>query len=165
MRSIVLALVVTLLSTNVAMSAPKGEGTTALGVADTSNISVGQAVSLMFGISDDWLQTFATIERTSGVFVFGVGGIYKFTVAGDRRIGFHVGPGISLGTVAMGAGAATSSEFAFSISGMAGAHFTAFDRVMFSIDGGPILAVVDGDANFAMKPMGEHLGVSVHYLF
>lgn len=136
--------------------------TKALGVADTSNVSTGQSLSALFSTAGgDWIQALLGVESTRGSFVFGLGGIYKFTVAGNARTGFHVGPGATIGTVAVGG----KSKFAFGFSGLAGGHFTLFDRLMLSVDGGPMLAVVDGDANFALKPMGTLLGLSVHYLF
>jgi hypothetical protein len=141
--------------------APASGSLTAMGVADTSNISTGQSLSAMFSFNRNWLQTYMTIDRTQGTFVFGLGGIYKFTVAGDARMGFHVGPGFSVGTVPVSG----KSKFAFSLFGMAGGHFTLFDRLILSVDGGPMVNVVDGDANFSMKPMGETLGLGIHYFF
>lgn len=134
---------------------------TAVGVVDTSNVSTGQSLSAMFSIDRNWLQTFMTIDRTQRTFIFGLGGIYKFTVAGDLKTGFHVGPGISLGTTPV----AGRSKFAFGVFGLAGAHFTLFERLMLSVDGGPMLNVVTGDADFRMKPLGETLGLGIHYLF
>lgn len=141
--------------------ASNGSSMTALGIADTSNVSVSQSISAMFSMNRNWLQTFMTIDRTQGTFVFGLGGIYKFTVAGDARTGFHVGPGFAIGTVPVNG----KSKFAFSIFGMAGAHYTLFNNLILSVDGGPMVSVVDGDANFQMKPMGETLGLGIHYLF
>jgi hypothetical protein len=143
---------------------------TALGFADTSNISVGQSLSAMFSINQNWLQTFLTITQTKDAFTFGLGGIYKFTVAGDRHMGFHVGPGFAVGTVpassVAGATSGTSkTKFAFSIYGLAGAHYTIFDRLILSVDGGPMVNVIDGTADFSMKPMGQLLGLGLHYLF
>lgn len=146
---------------NVEYITPVSTSMTAMGVADTSHVSTGQSLSAMFSFNKNWLQTYMAIENTQGAFTFGLGAIYKFTVAGDAKTGFHVGPGFSVGTVPVGG----KAKFAFSIFGMAGAHFTLFDRLILSVDGGPMVNVVDGDANFRMKPMGELLGLSVHYLF
>lgn len=148
-------------NSNVEYITPASTSLTAMGVADTSNVSTGQSLSAMFSFNKNWLQTYMGIENTQGTFTFGLGAIYKFTVAGDAKTGFHVGPGFSVGTVPVGG----KAKFAFSIFGMAGAHFTLFDRLILSVDGGPMVNVVDGDANFRMKPMGETLGLGIHYLF
>jgi len=136
-------------------------GPRAFGFTDSSNFLTGQSASALFGGDTDWIHVMLSVNRTLGTFEFGVGGIYKFTVAGDRRAGFHVGPGVSVGTVAVGA----KSEFGFGIAGVAGGHWTLFDRLIVSVDGGPALGVVDGNANFSLKPLGEILGLSLHYLF
>lgn len=148
-------------NSNVEYITPVSTSMTAMGVADTSHVSTGQALSAMFSFNKNWLQTYMAIESTQGAFTFGLGAIYKFTVAGDAKTGFHVGPGFSVGTVPVSG----KSKFAFSIFGMAGGHFTIFDRLILSVDAGPMVSVVDGDANFRMKPMGELLGLGVHYLF
>jgi hypothetical protein len=33
------------------------------------------------------------------------------------------------------------------------------------VDAGPIVTVVDGDAEFRIRPAGELLGLGIHYLF
>lgn len=142
-------------------AAPRAQAQMALGFADTSYIAGGQSASALFSNNNDWLQTIFTINGTRGNFYFAVGGIYKFTVAGNARAGFHVGPGVTLGTVPTG----TESKFGFSLVGLAGGHFTLFERLILSVDGGPQLSVVDGNTDFRLKPMGELLGLSVHYLF
>lgn len=144
-----------------AFAAPQAKAQMALGFADTTYIAGGQSASALFSSNDDWLQTIFTINGTRGNFYFAVGGIYKFTIAGNARAGFHVGPGVTLGTVPTG----TGSEFGFSLVGLAGGHFTLFERLILSVDGGPQLSVVDGNTDFRLKPMGELLGLSVHYLF
>lgn len=142
-------------------SASSSSGAKAFGFTDSSNLLNGQSASALFGGTTDWIHVMLAINKTLGAFEFGVGGIYKFTVLGDRRTGFHMGPGVSVGTVAVGG----KSKFGFSISGLAGAHWTIFDRMIVSVDGGPAVAVVDGDANFSFRPIGDLLGLSLHYLF
>ena len=144
--------------------APQAQAATALGVADTGNFMTGQSLSALFSINNDWIQANLAIEGVNSNFVFSVGGAYKFTVAGNNRAGFHVGPGISLGTQALATGRG-GTKFGFAVVGMFGGHYTLFERLLLSVDGGPILTVVDGTVDFQVKPMGSLLGVGIHYLF
>jgi hypothetical protein len=147
----------------------------ALGVADTTNLTGGQSASVMFATQKDWIHTFLGVNHSQGSFAFGAGAIYKFTVQGTRAAGFHIGPGVSVGTVSFSgssvrvAGNTLSVEggtkFGFAIVGDVGAHYTLFDHLIFSMDAGPIFSVVDGSFNFMLKPIGEVLGLSFHYLF
>lgn len=141
--------------------APKANAATAVGVADTSTFMTGQSISALFSNNKDWIQAMMNVQGVKGSFRFSVGGAYKFTVAGTERAGFHIGPGLALGTT----GTANGSKFFFSLVGMFGGHYTLFERLILSVDGGPVLGVVDGDVDFGVKPMGELLGLSVHYLF
>lgn len=140
-----------------AYGANGGSSSFAFGYADTQYIANTQAASVLFASGKDWIQAFLGVQNTRGNFDFGLGGMYKFTLSGDRRAGFHLGPGFAVGTV--------GDDFAFSIYGMVGAHFTLFERLLLSVDGGPMLSVIDGDANFRMRAMGETLGLGIHYLF
>lgn len=147
----------------------------AVGVSDTTNLTGGQSGSVMFATEKDWIHTFLTVNHSQGSFSFGAGGIYKFTVSGNRAMGFHVGPGLAVGTVSVGGSSVnvsgntvtveSSTKFGFSILGDVGAHYTLFDHLILSMDAGPIFSVVDGEFNFMLKPIGEVLGLSVHYLF
>ncbi len=133
----------------------------ALGFSDTSTFAGGQSVSALFSSGRDWIQAFLTVPSTRGGFQFGAGGAYKFTIAGNQRAGFHVGPALVLGTVSV----LGQSKFAFSLGGAVGAHYTLVERLILSVDGGPMISVVDGDVNFRLSPFGEFLGLSLHYLF
>jgi hypothetical protein len=149
------------LAVALAVLSPQARAATAVGVADTSNFMAGQSVSALFSNNNDWIQAMMNLRSVSGDVEFSVGGAYKFTVAGTNRAGFHIGPGLSLGTVAAGG----ESNFAFAIVGMFGGHYTLFERLLLSVDGGPILSVVDGNVDFGIAPMGTLLGLSIHYLF
>lgn len=142
-------------STSTASTASIGE-ITALGVADTYYLTYGQSASALFSVGRNWIQALFGINQSRSAFSFGVGGAYKFTIAGDRRTGFHVGPGFTVGTV--------HKDFAFTIHGMFGGHFTIFERLILSVDAGPIFEVIDGDADFRLRPMGNALGLSLHYI-
>lgn len=156
-------------------TAAAGAKPVAVGVSDTTNLTGGQSVSVMFATDKDWIHTFLGVNHSQGSFSFGAGGIYKFTVHGNRAMGFHVGPGLAVGTVSVGGSSVnvsgstvtveSSTKFGFSILGDVGAHYALFDRLVLSLDGGPIFSVVDGEFNFMLKPIGEVLGLSVHYLF
>jgi hypothetical protein len=139
----------------------KAQAATALGVADTTYLTNGQSMSALFSNNADWIQAYFGVNDTSGGFHFGLGGAYKFTIAGTGAAGIHVGPGLSLGNMATGNG----NKIFFTIQGLVGGHITVLDRLILGVDGGPILAIVDGDTSFRLKPTGQILGLSVHYLF
>lgn len=154
MRKLIAALALTaLLGTGSAQAARL----TALGMADTTMVAGGQSLSAMFSGVTDWVQVLAGVHQTKDDVNFGAGGFYKFTVIGTRANGFHVGPGAILGT--------HGGKFAFSVIGAAGGHFTLFERLMISVDGGPMYVHTDAAKNFLMKPIGDILGLSVHYVF
>ncbi|RZA04337.1 MAG: hypothetical protein EOP11_15355 [Proteobacteria bacterium] len=152
-----------LLALTIALSVftPKAEAATAVGVADTAAFMDAPSVSALFSNNEDWIQTMLNVQGVKGSFRFSLGGAYKFTVAGNGRAGFHIGPGLSIGTVGTPAG----SDFGFALVGMFGGHYTLFERMIVSFDAGPILRVVDGDVDFGVAPMGGLLGLSAHYLF
>lgn len=131
----------------------------AIGVADTTNIIQGQSLSLLFPMNKDSLQTFLGLHRTHGMFEFGAGGAYKVTLHGDRRTGLHFGPGLSVGTASRG----PKTKFAFSAFGLVGGHHTLFERLIVSVDGGPIMTVLNGDVDLGIKPAGNMLGLAIHY--
>lgn len=155
MRKLLIAL--PLLFALLGASPAKAANLTALGMADTTVIAGGQSLSAMFSTTSDWIQVLLGVHQTKGNFDFAVGGIYKFTVIGNRANGFHVGPGATIGTY--------GGDFAFTVMGAAGGHFTLFERLMLSVDGGPMYVHTEAAKNFRMKPMGEILGLSVHYVF
>ena len=133
----------------------------ALGAASTNVITETESFSALIGSNHNWIELDFGIHHVRHAFQFGVGGAYKFTVAGDRRTGFHVGPGLSLGTRDVGG----REKFAFSVNGQAGGHFTVADHLLLTVDAGPALYVVDGDVDFFLRPRGAILGVGIYYLF
>jgi hypothetical protein len=134
-----------------------GETLTALGVTDSSTVTTGESLSAMFSMGKNWIHTLLAVYQTKGNFDFAVGGIYKFTVAGTRANGFHVGPGFTVGTVA--------DDFAFAIFGAAGGHFTIADHLLFSVDAGPMVTHTKDNTNLRIRGLGQLLGASVHYVF
>jgi hypothetical protein len=136
-------------------------GSWAMGVASTNVITNTESLSALLESGKNWIEIDLGIHHTRGNFQFATGGAYKFTVAGDRHTGFHVGPGLALGTTDV----LGNAKFTFSLSGLAGGHFTFGDHLMVSVDGGPVLYVTDGNVDFRMRPRGDILGVGVYYLF
>jgi hypothetical protein len=103
------------------------------------------------------------IDGTSGTFRFSFGGIYRHTLAGTQTTGFHVGGGLVLSTVA--AGAATTA-FRVTLAPLAGFHYQVpHAPVQLSLDGGPMLTLLDGNADFQVGAGSQLLGLSIHYLF
>ena len=94
------------------------------------------------------LQVYFAIPGTEPTFTIGTAALYKHTVYGHRTLGFHLGGGVGLG----GTGVSNETKFFAHILGNMGFHFAfpQFDRILFSVDAGPTLEIVDGDANFAI---------------
>jgi hypothetical protein len=138
-------------------TASAGGNLTAVGVADSSWLTSGQTASALFSTGSDWIQVYLGIYNTKVNFDFAVGGAYKFTVAGTRSTGFHIGPGFALGTV--------DDEFAFAIFGAAGGHFTLADHFLLSVDAGPMITHTKNNTNFRLRPVGNLLGLSLFYVF
>ncbi|MDN5871083.1 MAG: hypothetical protein L0H73_10260 [Nitrococcus sp.] len=136
----------------------KAEARMGLGYFDSDNLTLeGDNVSGLYSVKKDWAQVFFGVYNTNDSLSFSIGGAYKFTVWGDQYAGLHVGPGIAMGTA--------NDNFLFSAFGLAGFHYTIFDSVMLSLDGGPILTLVNDEVNFSLEPTGNLLGLSIHYLF
>jgi hypothetical protein len=138
-------------------AAEHGSNLTAVGIADTANITAGESLTVLFTNGQDWIQTYAAIYSTNNDFDFGAGGVYKFTVAGNRMTGFHVGPGFTVGTV--------SGVFGFAILGAAGGHFTIADHLLLAVDGGPMVTHTKNNTNFRLRGLGSYLGLTVAYIF
>ncbi len=138
-------------------SSPSDDSLIAVGVADTNSVSGGESVSAMFSSKSNWIQAYLAVYSTKVNFDFAIGGAYKFTLAGTRSTGFHIGPGFTVGTVA--------DDFAFAIFGAAGGHFSITDHFMFSVDAGPMITHTKNNTNFRLRPLGQLLGLSAFYVF
>jgi|GEM_PF-7071980 len=131
---------------------------TGLGVSDTSVIAGGQSLSAIFGLpSGHQIQTVLGVHQTKGNFDFHVGGFYRMPLIGTAKTGFHFGPGFTIGTF--------GGDFAFTVVAAFGAHFTLMENMMLSVDAGPMYVHTQAAKNFKMKPIGELLGLSIHYMF
>jgi len=134
-----------------------GNNLSAVGVASTDMIMGGESATALFSAGKDWIQVYAAVYQTKGAVSFGAGGVYKFTVAGTRNTGFHVGPGFTMGTVA--------DAFAFAIFGAAGGHFTIADHYFISVDAGPMVTHTENNTNFRIRGLGQYLGMTIAYIF
>ncbi|MGZ3719846.1 MAG: hypothetical protein ACXWR1_16015 [Bdellovibrionota bacterium] len=138
-------------------AAEHGNNLTAVGVSDTANVTGAESLTVLFTVGQDWIQTYAAVYKTNVDFDFGAGGAYKFTVAGNRLTGFHVGPGFTVGTV--------NGQFGFAIFGAAGGHFTIADHLLISVDGGPMVTHTKDNTNFRLRGLGNYLGLTVAYVY
>lgn len=139
-------------------------GKVAIGFYDSSNLITGQSFSLLLSSKDHWFQTYFGVHRTSGgLFEAGLGLTYKFTIAGNRNTGLHLGPGVTIGSAQHGS--SNNEAFRLSLNGVFGAHFTLFEKLILSVDGGPNLIFLKGDESFNFRPAGGLLGLGIHYLF
>jgi hypothetical protein len=134
-----------------------GSTTMAVGVSDTQTITAGESATALFSVGQNWVQTYLAIYTTKGNFDFAVGGAYKFTVAGTRATGFHIGPGFTVGTVA--------NDFAFAFFGAAGGHYTFAEHLLFSVDAGPMVTHTANNTNFRLRGFGPVLGLTIAYVF
>lgn len=130
---------------------------TGLGMSDTTVIAGGQSLSAIFGIGEHQIQTILGVHQTKGNFDFAVGGFFRMPLIGTAKTGFHFGPGFTIGTF--------GGDFAFTVVAAFGAHFTIFENMMLSVDGGPMYVHTQAAKNFKLKPIGDTLGLSIHYMF
>jgi hypothetical protein len=123
------------------------------------------ALSAIFDVSPNGtLQPFFTIGSTSP-FNFGMGAFYRHTLAGGHNLGFHAGGGLGFGSV--NAGGLAGGKFFLVFNGMGGFHFTVPEvrNVVITLDGGPILQIVDGNTDFSIRGLSSAMGFGIHYLF
>lgn len=125
------------------------------------------------------LTSTSSIQAVFGIastspFLFGIGGFFRHTVTGGQQTGVHLGGGLSFGTVgstvtaaSILAGATSATNVFINISPLAGFHFTlpGLTNIMASVDGGPVLSIVDGSTTFGMGGLSSALGFSIHYFF
>lgn len=138
-----------------------------LGVLIASSQAIGQSSTGLSGVvllnPDMWIQ-FDLVLPSASPFSLMFGGQFKASVANGRAAGFHVGGGLGFGVVsAPNQFGVASSQFGFSINGLAGIHvrFPEVDNLLVSVDAGPTLNASAAGVNFA----AAFLGVGAHYLF
>jgi hypothetical protein len=119
------------------------------------------------------LQPMFTIAHTAGSFQFDIGALFRHSMIQGTNTGFHIGGGFGLGTTpgtttttATGA-RTTSNDLAVAISGVAGFKYTlpGTEDVILYADAGPVIQLVDGDADFHLSPFSGFFGATLVYLF
>jgi len=164
---------------NASSSAPargsmaSSSGEMRIGVGFTT---INNGASVWIDLNDKHsLQGSLGLTQTSP-FNFSFGAIYRATLHGSQKNGFHVGGGFDLGTTSSAAAANIAaaaagggSKFFINIRPLAGFHFSwpGAEYILLSVDGGPNFAVNDGSFNFSFGPAstGSLIGMSVHYMF
>jgi hypothetical protein len=149
-----------------------------LGVTTIGGLSSGAGVSSMFEFSE-----LHAVQLILGLGIVGGGGAgvefggatgYKFTLVGDRNVGFHVGgmlnfavvPVSAAGSVTLSPGA--SHYFGMSIQPLLGFHFRFLEHIGASVDFGPRFYFITTPTvftGFDLRQFGSFLGLSAHYFF
>lgn len=115
------------------------------------------------------IQPVAAIGTTRQTFQFGAGAFFRATMHGNQNNGFHVGGGLTLGTLRLAdkTTGVIGSEFYTTINGLVGFHFILphTEHIGMSFDGGPALEIVNGDSNFSLQALSSFLGWSIYYFF
>lgn len=152
-------------STRTTWSASAAEGSSShemgFGVADAGNLIGGNiSPSFLFGIGEkSSIQAVLGVPSTVGSFNFGVGGVFRHTCMGDKKLGLHLGGALGLGITG-------AKAFFVNIAGVAGIHFQVANSIGVNLDVGPGVSVGDVATNFSLQGIGSNtLAASVHYLW
>ena len=131
----------------------------------------GSALAAEFNVSSaDNIQPFMGIESTNN-FTWQLGAIYRHTLLHTENSGFHLGGTVALGTNANAAPTQGNPQahvaFNAAFGPVAGFHFSvpSVSNIVFFFDGGMLISINDGTANFAMQGLSPTLGLTVAYLF
>lgn len=140
-------------------------GKMSVGLASSTGITrASTALTATFDLKSNFsIQTYLSIASTSP-FNFGLGGIAKFTFTEiSRNAGLHLGGGVGLGSMNVGAGTASKNEVFVHVLGNAGVHwrFSGLESILFSVDGGPVLSFFNSNTDFSVGAYSEILGLSV----
>ncbi len=103
------------------------------------------------------LQPYFGIPSTTGTFNILGGSALKFAVAGTQNAGFHLGGDVLLGSVA--------NSFTAIFGGLLGVHFNVAPSIMIQADGGPQIAINNGNTDFSVGGFSGFLGASILYIF
>lgn len=138
-----------------------------LGLAAVENLTLSStALTGVYQLSqENLIQAFFAMDSTSPLGRFNLAGLFKHGLYGNEDIGIHVGAGAGIGNAP--SPKTGQGSVAFTLVGIAGLHFPVpgAPRINVHLDGGPQLAIIDGNANFAIKALSPALGLSVFYLF
>lgn len=149
-----------------------------LGFASAYNLTASStALTGWIGLTPKFgIQPLLSIGSTSP-FNFSVGGIGKYTIAQRGAGGFHLGGGLSVGSIHKGAstnsgslfgnsGTASKSGFNMGLAALAGVHYELPNTsLVLHFDGGANFGLADGDTDFNLGTVGSLLGASIIYLF
>jgi hypothetical protein len=119
----------------------------ALDLSDTINLQ------LLLGMGVGSSAAGTSVLLSSGL-------AFRYTLFGDRKLGFHAGAGTTLGT---------NGNFGVEIMPLVGFHWMLLEHVAFHVDLGPnfFINATPGAATFAftMASHGNPFGLSLHYYF
>ncbi len=126
------------------------------------------ALTGWIGITPEFgIEPLVDISGTNS-FQFAVGALAKYTVVNVGAAGFHIGGGLTLGSVnSLKPTTLNAHDFLFGLTGLMGVHFTipGTSNIVAAFDGGPMLNITGGTANFILEPLSVLAGFSVMYLF
>lgn len=138
----------------------------ALGVAADQNLTFSTtSLTGLIGLDPvNKIQGFFSIDDTNP-FNVNFAGLFKHTVVESQNIGLHVGGGLGLG--AANSPTKAGNGFAFSLTGIAGVHFSipSLSHLAIHLDAGPVFQSVDSTSDFHIGALSSALGLSVFYVF
>ncbi len=146
---------------------PYNENRWGLGFSSATKIT-GSESSLSALLQIDRMQAVQIYFALPSVkpFAFGIGGSYKYIIFGNERVGFHAGGGIGAGTMETTINFEIKSKFYASFNGIGGIHFKLkdLDNLLFQLDGGPSVVIINESTTFSINGFTPFMGLSIHYL-
>lgn len=157
-------------SEQAAPSAHSGGHMFGFGFMTAGTFNAGSALAMELNISStDNIQPFLGITTTNN-FQWGLGAIYRHTIVHGENAGLHVGGALGLGTsgnVAPTQGNAnlhTAFNAAVGPTGGMHFHFPSVPNIEVFLDGGAMIQINDGTANFFLQSLSPFAGLSIAYL-
>jgi hypothetical protein len=150
-----------------------------LGFASAYNVtSSNTALTGWIGLSPKFgIQPLLSVGSTSP-FNFAAGALGKYTIVQQGAGGFHLGGGLTLGSVHVGstgggtlfgnsAAIGAKTGFSMGLTALAGVHYQLPNTsIMLHFDGGANFGLIDGDTDFNLgSTIGGLLGASIIYMF
>jgi hypothetical protein len=147
-----------------------------LGLASAYNLTASDAaLTGWIGLTPKFgIQPLLSIGSTSP-FNISAGALAKYTVAQHGAGGFHLGGGMSLGSIhdrprngglLFGNVSGTKSGFNMALTALAGVHYEMPNtNIVLHFDGGANFGLADGDTDFNLGAVGGLLGASIIYIF
>jgi hypothetical protein len=137
-----------------------------LGFSTLQSIIPGGSASSIAGFlaldNINSISVFLSLPTTSP-FSFGLAGLFKRTISGNKAAGFHVGGGVGVSNI-------VSSSLGLGLNILGGIHFElpGAPQVLVNLDGGPSLSLISSSpsqTSFSITAFSPALGASVVYLF